>query len=420
MLETQAELLRPLLPDGATMDAPAIAARVHRDVVPVVARNRVLLEALRSRFRLGVISNFTGNLDRCLVELGIRDVFELVTDSAIVGFTKPDPRAFVRSLEALGVSPEDSWMVGDNFEADIRPAERLGMRTVWLAPADRAVPPGCTPTARITSLTALADVVGPTAHVPRDPAAANAPARAPMHGLILAGGEGTRLAADGIGGPKATVAVAGRPQLVRLVETLGALGCETITCMLRDAMTVDIPSLDGATAVGGGARPTVRVVPCHTPSSLHTLVDGLAAVPRGNVFCTMVDTVMRSRDWRAVFDGATRALADGADAVLAVTPYVDDERPLWVHRDASGVAQSVGETPSIPPCVTGGVYAFGPRARTEAARARRQGASRMRGFLAQMVADGYRVATVEVPRIVDVDRRHDLDIANAWLGTENE
>jgi NDP-sugar pyrophosphorylase family protein len=238
--------------------------------------------------------------------------------------------------------------------------------------------------------------------------------------LILAGGEGSRLAADGIDGPKATVAVAGRPQLVRLVETLGALGCETITCMLRDATTVTIPSLDGAAAGADGSPLVVRVVPCHTPSSLHTLVDGLAAVPRGNVFCTMVDTVMRTKDWRSVFEGATQAIADGADAVLAVTPYVDDEHPLWVHRDELGVARAVGEIPSVPPCVTGGVYAFSPRARAEAARARRQGASRMRGFLAQMVADGYRVSTVEVPRIVDVDRRHDLDIANAWLGTENE
>jgi hypothetical protein len=44
----------------------------------------------------------------------------------------------------------------------------------------------------------------------------------------------------------------------------------------------------------------------------------------------------------------------------------------------------------------------------------------MRGFLAQLVADGYRVATVEVQRIVDVDRRRDLDVANDWLGTEEE
>lgn len=241
-----------------------------------------------------------------------------------------------------------------------------------------------------------------------------------MHGLILAGGEGTRLAADGVGDPKATVAVAGRPQMLRLVDTLGALGCPTITCMLRDAAVGAFPVLDAAIAAAAGHGPTVSVFACHTPSSLHTLVDGLAHVPPGDVFCTMVDTVMRARDWRAVFTAAEAALGAGADAVLAVTPYVDDDRPLWVHRDRLGAARLVGDTPVAPPCVTGGVYAFGPRARKEAARARRQGASRMRGFLAQLVADDYRVATVEVPRIVDLDRRRDLDVANAWLGAEEE
>lgn len=241
-----------------------------------------------------------------------------------------------------------------------------------------------------------------------------------MHGLILAGGEGSRLAADGVGTPKATVAVAGRPRMLRLVDTLGALGCSTITCMLRNAAVSAFPVIDAAIAAAAGHGPPVSLFACHTPSSLHTLVDGLAHVPPGAVFCTMVDTVMREADWRTVFGAAGAGLEAGADAVLVVTPYVDDDRPLWVHRDTSGAARIVGDTPVEPPCVTGGVYAFGPRARREAARARRQGASRMRGFLAQLVSDGYRVATVEVQRIVDVDRRRDLDAANAWLGTEEQ
>jgi choline kinase len=239
-----------------------------------------------------------------------------------------------------------------------------------------------------------------------------------MHGLILAGGEGSRLAADGVGGPKAAVAIGGRPQILRLVETLASLGCTSITCMVRDAAADAFQALDGALASGSGRAVPLRVLPCHTPSSLHTLVDGLTSVPRGDVFCTMVDTVMRGRDWRDCYQAAGTALADGADAVLAVTPFVDDEHPLWVHRDAQGFVRLIGDTPAAPPCVTGGVYAFGPRARREAHQARRDGASRMRGFLAQLVADGHRVATVEVPRIVDVDRRHDLDFANAWLGGE--
>lgn len=245
-----------------------------------------------------------------------------------------------------------------------------------------------------------------------------------MHGLILAGGTGSRLAADGVDGPKAAVAIAGRPQLVRLVDMLGELGCRTITCMLRDtrdsaadAASATRALLDGLSELGGAP---VRVVPCRTPSSLHTLVDGLATVASGDVFCTMVDTVMLHRDWRTVYDASIDLLAGGADAVLAVTPFVDDERPVWVERDAAGIVRRLGDTPVSPPCVTGGVYAFGAAARAEATRARRSGISRMRGFLARLVDEGARVATVEVTRIVDVDRRQDLELANAWLGAEDE
>jgi len=174
MLETQAGLLRTLLPDGAAIDPGAMANRVHEQAIQIVARNRPLLEALQPRFRLGIISNFTGNLGICLTELGIRDLFEIVTDSAVLGFAKPDARPFTHTIEALGLPPQATWMVGDNFEADIRPGAKLGMQTVWITPAQRPLPPGCVPTARIASLTELPGVLAPATLPPRDPSACTA------------------------------------------------------------------------------------------------------------------------------------------------------------------------------------------------------------------------------------------------------
>src|SRR5213083_34769 len=123
-----------------------------------------------------------------------------------------------------------------------------------------------------------------------------------MHGLILAGGRGSRLAAEGVETPKALVEVAGRPQIVNVVEMLTELGCDSITCMVRDGIPVELP-----------APAIVRT--CRTPSSLHTLVAGLAIVPPGPVFCAMVDTVMPAADWRRVFRGVTERLAARAAAL---------------------------------------------------------------------------------------------------------
>jgi len=150
-IETQARLLGEVLPDRERVNPAAIAGRLHADALAAVRRNRPVLERLAGRYRLGIVSNFTGNLQPCLEELGLARLFAAVSDSAVVGWSKPDPRIFRGALAALGALPERAWMVGDNFEADIRGAAALGMRTCWLAPPERPSPPGAgeVPTARI-------------------------------------------------------------------------------------------------------------------------------------------------------------------------------------------------------------------------------------------------------------------------------
>ena len=226
-----------------------------------------------------------------------------------------------------------------------------------------------------------------------------------MQGLILAGGRGSRLAADGVETPKALVEVAGRPQIVHLAEMFAALGCETVTCMVRDGIPTD-----------WSARAGVRS--CHTPSSLHTLVVGLAVVPPGPVFCTMVDTVMPAADWQRLYQAVTQRLATGSLAVLAVTPFVDDELPVYVARDAAGFATEIADrapgSSTGGPVVTGGVYGFSPVARRLAGVAVAS-LHRMRAFLKLLVELKVPVATVEVPRIIDLDHKRDLVAAESWL-----
>jgi len=161
MIAAQAELLRRLLPDGRTVDLARVAERFHAESLRTVSRNRPLLESLARRYRLGIVSNFTGNLARCLAELDLLGFFAVVTDSAVLGWAKPDPRIFQSSLEALGERPEHAWMIGDNAESDIRAAAALGLRTCWLAPPERQAPDQITPTARIALLTELPAVLAP-------------------------------------------------------------------------------------------------------------------------------------------------------------------------------------------------------------------------------------------------------------------
>jgi FMN hydrolase / 5-amino-6-(5-phospho-D-ribitylamino)uracil phosphatase len=163
MIDAQAALLRALLPDGDSVDTGRMAELFHAEALRTVARNRAALDSLRGCSSLAVISNFTGNLEPCLSELGIRDYFDVVTDSAIHGVTKPDPMLILHTLHALGATAQGAWIIGDNIEADIRPARALGLQTCWLAPAGRPAPANCPPTARANRFTDVPAIVGCTA-----------------------------------------------------------------------------------------------------------------------------------------------------------------------------------------------------------------------------------------------------------------
>ena len=87
--------------------------------------------------------------------------FSVVADSGRVGITKPDPRLFQHALTWPGLVSQPAWMVGDNFDSDIRPAAALGLATAWLAPPDapRKSREAGVPTVRLTTLSELAGVL---------------------------------------------------------------------------------------------------------------------------------------------------------------------------------------------------------------------------------------------------------------------
>ncbi len=159
MVDLQAALVLAHLPDGRALRREQIVDEFHAAALAVIRRNQELLARLQQSYRLAVVSNFTGNLGPCLEELDLMRYFSAVADSGRVGVTKPDPRLFRHALESLGAKAEPVWMVGDNFEADIRPAASLGMQTAWLAPPVARSPDAGLPTVRLTTLTELAEVL---------------------------------------------------------------------------------------------------------------------------------------------------------------------------------------------------------------------------------------------------------------------
>jgi len=95
-----------------------------------------VLQQLRPRYRLAVISNFDGRLRVILNELGIATCFEQIFLSSELGADKPEPEIFQRAAARLGLSPEKMLHVGDDPERDWLAAERAGMQVFRLRPPE--------------------------------------------------------------------------------------------------------------------------------------------------------------------------------------------------------------------------------------------------------------------------------------------
>ena len=78
-----------------------------------------------------LVSNFYGNIARVLEEFQLDGIFGHIVESAVVGVRKPNPVIFTLGVEALGMEPGETLVVGDSFKKDILPAKEAGCHTVW-------------------------------------------------------------------------------------------------------------------------------------------------------------------------------------------------------------------------------------------------------------------------------------------------
>jgi putative hydrolase of the HAD superfamily len=143
--------LRPLLERHVELQIAVLGAKARRYAGAIVdgfcamsedgwRQARAALAHLHGQARLGVVSNYYGNLEVQLEEAGLSPLLDTVVESVHVGLAKPDPEIYRLAVRRLAVEPAQAVMVGDNFERDCHAAKLAGLRAVWLRP-DGAMPP---------------------------------------------------------------------------------------------------------------------------------------------------------------------------------------------------------------------------------------------------------------------------------------
>jgi putative hydrolase of the HAD superfamily len=106
---------------------------------------------------VALVSNWDQRLRGLLTELGLVDRFQALVISAEIGVEKPDPEIFVHALRQLGCSAASTLHVGDSWREDILGAHALGMKALWLSPADTTPPQALPRVYQADSVGTLAD-----------------------------------------------------------------------------------------------------------------------------------------------------------------------------------------------------------------------------------------------------------------------
>lgn len=90
------------------------------------------LSELSKHYKIGIIANQNFGSQERLDKLGLLKYIDLVIASAEEGVAKPDLRIFEIALSKADCKAEESVMVGDRLDNDIVPANKIGMKTVWI------------------------------------------------------------------------------------------------------------------------------------------------------------------------------------------------------------------------------------------------------------------------------------------------
>ncbi len=151
------DVIRTLAPDRRDLIDP-IAGRFVADCRAQFERLTPALERLAARYRLGVVSNFYGNLEELLAAEGLGRLFSVVADSGVLGVIKPEPGIFLHAARAVSAAPADCVMVGDSIKRDMAGATGVGMKKALISIADRAPDAGQDWTIR--SVADLEDALG--------------------------------------------------------------------------------------------------------------------------------------------------------------------------------------------------------------------------------------------------------------------
>ena len=233
-----------------------------------------------------------------------------------------------------------------------------------------------------------------------------------MNYAIIAAGEGSRLAQEGVAKPKPLVDICGEPMIGRLINLFCRCNAESISIIVNEQMTevreyIESLSLDIP----------LNLVVKTTPSSMHSFFELSRVIPKGRFCLTTVDTIFREQDFRPYIEAMEAD--ERYDGMMAVTDYIDDEKPLYVQTDDDlNITAFRDERYDGAKYISGGIYALNEKAIDVLADCMERGVARMRNFQRALVDACLRLKAYQMGKILDVDHAGDIEKAENFINSK--
>lgn len=240
-----------------------------------------------------------------------------------------------------------------------------------------------------------------------------------MKFAIIAAGDGSRLAQEGVTEPKPLVKVRGERLIDRLIRIFMGNNATEIVVICNEQMSDVASHLKMIQDKGLNGLPVpLRFVVKSTPSSMHSFYELRHFLREDPFILTTVDTIFDESEFHDYVLSFQDKIAQGVDALMGVTDYIDDEKPLYVGVDNVMRINGYYDTPQADfHFISAGIYGLAAPSLNILEACIEKGESRMRNFQRALVAVGLRIEAFPLTKVFDVD--HIEDIRKADEGVNN-
>lgn len=233
-----------------------------------------------------------------------------------------------------------------------------------------------------------------------------------MKYAIIAAGEGSRLAREGVKQPKPLIELQGVPIIERLVRLFMRHDASSVSIIINEQQPQTRALLQSLQE-----ELPINLVVKDTQSSMHSMHALMPHLQGDEKFClTTVDTLFHEKEFARYIAAFEQSCCDG---LMAVTDYIDDEKPLYVETDGELNITAFGDSAvEGSRYISGGIYGLTPKALDTLQKCMEQGIARMRNFQRMLIGDGLALQAYPFTKIIDIDHAEDIGKAEEFLNEE--